>query len=324
MFENINIDKYSLDKIPMDRDCYLMSDIHMREFSDELEKLVQGEDCSPYEVGAVAPVAVRKINKTTLELSWYANTFTRFHEVSITLPKDMIKICVGCRQYDVKPYIFVSHEWLEQLHLRQYSIFALIDAIGVKEAIKTNSLSKEKLIKLREAIDQLAEKHADISLISFADSLILKTNWDVGYADKGMECSYRPEKILHIIKEIDHIYHQILGLKIYAVLTQGSNEYYGESLLHISKTNNHVCLNSLGLPFAELLAIETAAKQSIKTGVHPPMQLYLDEQFYLSLNLQYSFEKTKKPKSAYAAIMKVNQPSYYYSTCDELIANFEN
>jgi hypothetical protein len=323
MFGNDQIDKYSFEEIPTDRDCFLMSDIYMEEYAQSLEKMLAGEECNPYEIGFVSPVAIRKINAVSAELSWYPNTYTRFHEVSIALPKDAFRACVGCWQYDIKPYIFVSHDWLEQLHLRDYSVYALVDAIGVKQAIASNNLTKAKLITLRDRIDELAAQYPDISFISFADSLILKSNYEMGYFDKGVKCSYRPENILYVIKAIDEIYRDVLNLSIYAVLTQGSNEYYGESLLHISKTGNHVCLNSLGVPFAELLAIESTAKKAIRAGDHPPMQLYLDEQFYLSINFVYDFEKTKKPKHAYVAIMKSHQPNYFYSDCDSLIAGLD-
>ena len=296
----------------------------MKEFDEALQKMLRREECNPYEVGYVSPVAIRTINSNSLDLSWYPNTFTRFHEVSISLPRDVFKACVGCWQYDIKPYIFVDHDWLEHLHLREYSVFALIDAIGVKNALRDNALTKDKLIELREKIDRLADIESDISFISFADSLILKTNWDVGYFHKGIKCSYKPEKILLVIKELDRIYKEVLGLPIYAVLTQGSNEYYGEPLLHISKNQNHICLNSLGVPFAELLAIESAAKSAIKSGVHPPMQLYLDEQFYNSIQFKYEFKKNDKPKNRYSAIMKSSEPSYFYSSCDVLIENIDD
>lgn len=324
MFEDDDIDKYPFEEIPLDRDCLLMSEIYMEEFDVALKTMLRREECNPYEVGYVSPVAVRKINSNSLDLSWYANTLTRFHEVSITLPRDKILICVGCWQYDIKPYIFVEHQWLEQLHLREYSVFALVDAIGIKSAIRDNALNKEKLIELRTRIDELADKESEITFISFADSLILKTNWDVGYFHKGIKCSYKPEKILYVINELDRIYREVLGLPIYAVLTQGGNEYYGEPLLHISKSKNHICLNSFGVPFAELLAIESAAKSAIKSGVHPPMQLYLDEQLYHSLQFKFEFKKNEKPKSAYSAIMKSSQPSYYYSSCDVLIENLDD
>jgi hypothetical protein len=324
LFEDDDIDKYSFEEIPLDRDCLLMSEIYMKEFDEALQKMLRLEECNPYEVGYVSPVAIRTINSNSLDLSWYPNTFTRFHEVSISLPRDVFKACVGSWQYDIKPYIFVDHDWLEHLHLREYSVFALIDAIGVKNALRDNALTKDKLIELREKIDRLADIESDISFISFADSLILKTNWDVGYFHKGIKCSYKPEKILLVINELDRIYKEVLGLPIYAVLTQGSNEYYGEPLLHISKNQNHICLNSLGVPFAELLAIESAAKSAIKSGVHPPMQLYLDEQFYHSIQFKYEFKKNDKPKNSYSAIMKSSEPSYFYSSCDVLIENIDD
>ncbi|MBW2185875.1 MAG: hypothetical protein JRG71_05575 [Deltaproteobacteria bacterium] len=317
-------DKFTFEELPLDTDCFLMSEIYMAEFDEALRKMNNEEDCNPYEVGFVSPVAIRNVNGGSLELSWYPNTHTRFHEVSITLPKDKVKICVGDWRYGIKPYIFVDHEWLEQLHLREYSVFALVDAIGVKIAIRDNQLTKEKLIELRGRVDSLSERHNDISFISFADSLILKSNWAIGYCHKEIECSYSPETFLTVVKELEAIYQEVLGLKIYAVLTQGSNEYYGESLLHISKSKNHVCLNSLGVPFAELLAIETAAKRAIKSGEHPPMQLYMDEQFYHSLQFKLGFEKNDKFKSEYSAIMKSYKPSYFCSSCDAVIENLRD
>lgn len=320
MFEHKDIDKYSFDEIPIDQDCYFMSEIYMEEFGDALIKMLSNGD-NPYGVGYGSYVAVRKINENSIELSWYPNVHTRFHEVSISLPKDMFKASVGCWKYDVKPYIFVDHDWLEKLFTREYSVFSLIDAIGVKDAIRSNLLTKDKLLQLRNKLDELAAQHEDISFISFADSLILKSNWSVGYFRKGIECSYEPESFLRIIKKIQGIYKEVLDLDIYAVLTQGSNEYYEEPLLHISDTRNHICLNSLGVPFAELLAIERAAKSAFKNKIHPHAEIYMDEQYYHSLNFEAGFDKNKKPNNTYKAIMKSVEPSYFYASCDELLSN---
>ncbi|WP_291354374.1 hypothetical protein [Acinetobacter sp. UBA3106] len=324
LFKDDEIDKYPFEEIPLDTDCILMSEMYMEDFDKELQKMLQGKDSNPYKIGYGARVAFRKINSSSINLSWYANTHTRFHEVSVTLSKEKIKKCVGCWRYDIKPYVFVDHEWLEQLYLKEYSIFALIDAIGVKKAIQDGILTKDKLIELRNAIDELAHTEKDIAFISFADSLILKTNWVIGYFDKGITSSYKPEKILHVIKELDNIYQDILGLPIYAVLTQGDNEYHGESLLHISKNQNHICLNSLGVPFAELMAIENSAKKAIKTGIHPPAQLYLDEQFYRSIDFKFEFQKNDKPKNLYSPIMKSTDSNYFYGSCNTLLDNLKN
>lgn len=322
LFEHEHIDKYSFDDIPLNQDCMLMSGIYIEEFSAALINMLEGKGVSPYEVGYVSYVAGVMINANSIDMSWYPNVHTRFHEVSISVPKENIKASVGCWRYDIKPYIFVDHEWLEHLYTREYSVFALIDAIGVKNAIQNNLLTKEKLVMLRDRIDALAEQHKDISFISFADSLIMKSNWSMGYFKKGIECTYEPEVFLNIIKKIQCIYREVIGLEIYAVLTQGSNEYYDESLLHISHTN-HICLNSLGLPFAGLLAIEGAAKASIRNKAHPPAEVYMDEQYYHSLNFRFEVDKNEKPKNVYKAIMKNEDPYYFYSSCDELLSNLE-
>ena len=322
MFEHDHIDKYSFDNIPLNQDCLLMSEIYMEEFSAALIQMLERRIVNPYEVGYSGYVTVRKINSKSIDMSWYPNVHTRFHEVSISIPKEKIKASVGCWRYDIKPYIFVEHEWLEHLYTREYSIFALIDVIGVKSAIQNNQLTKEKLVMLRDRIDFLAEQHKDISFILFADSLIMKSNWSVGYFKKCIECTYEPEEFLIIIKKLQSIYREILGLEIYAVLTQGSNEYYDAPLLHISHTKNHICLNSLGIPFAELLAIERSAKEALRSKVHPPAEVYMDEQYYHSLNFKFDFDNNNMPKKTYKAIMKTKEPYYFYSSCDDLLNNF--
>lgn len=321
MFNHKNIIKYRFDEIPINEECLLMSEIYLKEYDNALIEMFKGANCNPYEVGCAGFVATRQINDNSIDLSWYPNTHTRFHEVSISIPKEKFIICVGCRGYDIRPHIFVYDEWLEHLYTREYSVFALIDAIGVKKAIRNNLLTKQKLLLLRNRLDTLAEKHKNISFISFADSLTLKSNWSVGYFPKAIKCSYEPEVFLKIIKEIEVIYSDVLDLQIYAVLTQGSNEYYDEPLLHISNSNNHICMNSLGVPFAELMAIEKSVHEALKKKIHPPAQVYMDEQYYHSLNLKYDFKNNSKPKNKYNAIMKTEQTYYYYSSCDELLKN---
>jgi hypothetical protein len=321
LFDHKKIDKYCFDEIPINEECLLKSEIYMKEVDNALMKMLKETKGSPYGIGYSNCVEARQINENSIDLSWYPNTHKRFHEVSISIPRDKVKICVGCSHYDIIPHIFVDHKWLEQLYTREYSIFALIDAIGVKSAIRNNLLTKEKLLLLRDRLDSLAKKYKNILFISFADSLILKSNWSAGYFPKSIKYSYKPEIFLRIIKEIAAIYSKVLGLEIYAVLTQGSNEYYDEPLLHISNSKNHICLNSLGVPFAELLAIAKSAEVAIKNDIHPPAQVYMDEQYYYSLNFKYGFDKISKPKNAYEAIMKMGHPYYFYSSCDELLSN---
>lgn len=170
--------------------------------------------------------------------------------------------------------------WLENLYLKRHSVFGLVDAIGVKEAIQKGTLTRERLLVLREKIDTLGKSYPQISFISFADSVLLKSNWSVGHVKSNVQYTYQPEIFVTMVKKLRSLFGKIPGLSVYAVLTQGTNEYYDDSLLHISESKNHVCLNSLGLSFADLIAIDEAARLHIREKAHEPSDLYSDEHFY--------------------------------------------
>jgi hypothetical protein len=300
-----------------------MDERWMAEWEATCISMFAGGSRSPYEVGYVSHAAVRSIGSSAMELSWYPNTHTRFHEMKIVLPQAQLIRCVGCYEYDVKPYLFIRRGWLGHMHLRAHSVFALIDAIGVKRAILESTLSRARLVRLRKRIDTVAQKYPSIVFTSFADSLLLKSNWFVGQYNSRTKYSYDPEIFLKVIKQISGIYEKVLGMPVYAVLTQGSNEYFDDTLVHIS--NNHISLNSLGLPFAQLLAIDNAARVAIRSGVHPPADLYMDEDFFHSLSFKYDFASTKneRPNNAYQPPMGVGPSSYFHLNLDEVLRNLK-
>lgn len=321
MFENEKFDVYDYENIPLDIECYLVDERYMGEYENSLLQFFEGSEYK--HIGYVSPVTIRNIGKHSLEVLWFP-TFYRFHEVSLTIPKAVLIACVGSWECDEKPRLFVKSNWLQGLHLRQYSIFAMIDAIGVKDAIQKGELTKEKLIALRGEIDMLASDYPNISFISFADSLLLKSNWTVGYVKSNGKYTYDPEVLIYIFNKLQSIYRTHLNLEIYGIFTQGSNEYYDDPLLHISKTQNHICLNSLGVPFADLLAIDERARTSFKEKKHPASELYMDEQFYHSLNFEFTFDKTLRPKQEYHTKMQTTKKHYYYDNCQKIISNLEN
>jgi hypothetical protein len=319
VFDHAYIDKYTFEEIPLDQDLYLMDEKWMREYDAALTSLLSGGDFD--NVGYISYAAARSISEFAVELSWYPNVHTRFHEVRVSLPHDQFVCCVGCWRYDEKPHIFVRSAWLHNLHLRSYSVFALVDAIGVKAALERGELSRDRLIALRDEIDRVASRHPNISFISFADSLLLKSNWSVGSFDSHVTYTYEPEIFIQLIAELQTAYHDVLGLPLYAVLTQGSNEYYDDPLLHISATRNHISLNSLGLPFAQLMEIDHAARQAIRNGLHAPGELYMEENFFRSLSLAYEFRRDEYPARTYHAPMMTGNPCYYVASCRQILDN---
>ncbi len=322
MFDHPDIQKYPIDQIPKDRDLYLMGEKWMEEYEAALKRGLAGE---PWEYpGYISHAAVREASATGLEISWFPNIFDRFHEVRVFLPAaDFIK-CVGCRDYDEKPHIFVSTNWLEDLHRRTHSVFALVDAIGVKTAILAGTLTADKIQILSQKVDEIASRYPDIAFFSFADSLLLKMNWIFGDVEYPVDRQYDPERIIRVLPEIAAAYSEVLGLGVYTVITQGQNHLYPDELLRVSASANHVSLNSLGLPFAQLLALDAAARANIKLGEHGPEELYMDESFFRSLKLKFDFDKNAEPHFPYLSPMALSPFDYFVGSIERILQNLES
>ena len=308
-----------LDHLPLNRDLYLMDEIWLAEWEAEYIKLAEAEgdeedeSGDPYSVGYISRASATAVRPATVELCWYPNTHDRFHEVKTVIPRNAIVTVVEAWNYDKRPTIFVRSDWLRTLHLRSYSLFAMIDAANMTKEITSGRLSRDKLVELRDRIDDVAARHPDISFISFADSILLKTNWFVGMVGSSVKYSYEPEKLLTIFVELQAVYRATLGLEIYCVLAQGSNEFYDDALTHTSPSGNHISLNSMGLPFAQIMLIEKAAREAISAGEHGPHELYMDEDFFYSLQFE-DYEARDLVKSGeYKQKMSSAPGRYFFS-----------
>jgi len=313
LFVHPYFELYDFDQLPENRDCYLMDEVYAKAYEKTMLDVFARIDAKPWEVGYVSYVAVRLNGTESATISWYPNIGNRLHEVITQLPRSVFFRCVECWQYNEKPRIFVEGNWLRQLNCRENSVFCMIDAIGTKNAIKSNKLTRTTLVRLREEIDLLSNSNPDISFISFADTVILKSSW-VG---KDIN-SYQPEKIIKIIYQIKDIYWKLLDLRVYAVLTQGSNAYYQDTSLHISKTQNHVCLNSLGFPFAQLKEIEEDARTHIRNKRNSGFDIYIDETFLKSLNFK-SDVRASTFSTYYHSKTTGTSPRYYCFNYETLL-----
>jgi hypothetical protein len=319
-FDHPSFQKFGIAELPLHRDIFMMDESYIDEWEAENIKRFQDDDDSdPYGVGYITPVHVSAITPAGLDLSWYPNTYDRFHEVKTFLPNEAFVAAALAYEYDKRVQLFVKSGWLRRLHLRANSLFAMIDAVDLTEAIRTGRISRERVIALRDRLDAVAAKHPDISFISFADSLLLKTNWTAGMVDSGVVYTYRPESLLALFRELQTLYRDTLGLEIYGVFAQGTNEFYDDPLLHISPSRNHVSLNNLGLPFAQISLIEAAARGAIRRGEHTRMEVYLDEDLFHSLQFTDWERKASWPSAPYKAKMTPEPGVYYYAMSDELM-----
>lgn len=320
-FIHPQFEHFEIEAIPLDRDVFLMDERWISEWETAYLEFFDGKKLR--NVGYISYAAVRNATSDALEISWYPNISDRFHEVTVVLPRDAFVTCIDVYDYDEKPHIFVKGEWLTSLHLRPYSAFALIDAIGVKHALTTGQLSGSKLITLRNRIDEIADATPGVAFVSFADSLLLKANWFVGQYDSDVSYSYEPETLIRLFPQVATVYREVLGMSIYATITQGVNEYADASLIHRSASGAHVSLNSLGLPFAQLLAIDEAARGAIRSGRHGRYELYVDDLFFHSLRFKHNFDKHAQPNSSYVAPMSTSPGKYYCSSADAILSNLD-
>ncbi len=319
MFTHPQFNRIQPTKIPLNQDLVIMDAKWMSEYEREWIKIFEKGQGDPYSVGYVSHVAARSIGATWLELSWYPNIYDRFHEVPIFLPISAVNTCVDVDDYDEHLHIFVESEWLIELHERPLAAFGIVDAAGIKTLLKSGALRAETLRALRGRVDTIAERNPNFAFISFADSLLVKQVWSMGHIEREVKYTYSPEALLPVVAEIAEAFETTLGIPAYAILTQGVNAYADDTALHLSPSRNHVSLNTLGLPFAQLVAIEAAARNAIRNGVHAPAQLYLDSTFFRSLKLKNTFKKDLLRPHAYTSPMTKSQSTTYVATSLDII-----
>ena len=72
-------------------------------------------------------------------------------------------------------------------------------------------------------------------------------------------------------------------------------------------------MNSIGLPFAQMFAIDKAVKKAIDNDLHKPAELYLDSRLFHSLQFEHEFKKSDHPKFPYSPPM-TEIDNYYFTT----------
>jgi hypothetical protein len=285
-----------------------MSDLYMAEYEKYwVDFFDNGIDEDP--PGYITDISVRNIEPERLSVSWYANTRDRFHEIQIEIPVTVFKNCIGCLQYDGKPVVFVDENWLQSLFTRNFSVFTMIDVADFSKYLKSDEFKEDKLIELQSKIDQLAEANNEMLFLSFADNLLIKSNWKFGNFKSPESSPYNADKLIDIVNSISGIYKEVLDSEIYAILTQGYN-YHSEELFSANKTGNHIALNSLGSPFADLFSIEAAVRKNIKNEKHAKYRFYFDLTFYRSLLKR---DQATPPSYCYKSLLSKSSSKYVCS-----------
>jgi hypothetical protein len=313
-FSHPEIEVYTFDDLPLGEQMVMVDAKWIDDYDAELTSLDDVYGVAP---GTTVIATARTASSLVLTLYFVQ---LRHHRVKVTLPRSEFVAAAGRRSHDVKPFVFVRGDWFEKLHLKQYSVFALIDAIGVKKMLRDGTMVPERLLSLRDRIDEIARINPEVAFVSFADSLLLKSDWTVGHYERGVRYTYAPERLLGVLPLVRAAFRDELGLDMYAVLTQGSNEYDEASPLHVAPSKNHVSLNTLGLPFAQLISIDHAVRGALRAREHAPTDIYMDTTLFLSLRLRKEFDREGLPRHNYDSLLSTEE-SYVCIGMDEALSN---
>ena len=166
---------------------------------------------------------------------------------------------------------------------------------------KHDALDQRKLQTFRRDLDLLAARHRKALFVSFADSVIIKMNWDHPEA-------YAPEETVRVAEKVRALFQRHLGLNSYTVIAQGALEDAEKETHSVSKLGSHIAINSLGTQFMALHAIDYAARQNVKKKIHARHDIYLDEDVLLSVRFRgdrpstsYEYSLPGRPSLAYHA-----------------------
>lgn len=199
----------------------------------------------------------------------------RLHIISeyLSLQKDIESFKIGD---DGETYIVIKKRKYDSLWKKYGVTFAFIDLIGIKEVFKCAPSELMKSFKKVHAIlDEFANKNPEFAILSFADSLIVKSTWC--YYKK---VKYNPKFFLKTLLKLRTILKKEIGIDSYMIFTQGQNFIESRKIVHINKKGNHLEMLSFGPPFASLFGIESILKDLEDSE---KKSLYIEKMFYNSL-----------------------------------------
>jgi hypothetical protein len=319
--------KIPFEDLPIHRDLFLVGSGELGAFKRAWARYLRAPgDSSPEHPTASFCsywAFVDQLARQSCDVNLCLDLGQRYHGIVRRLPKSNFVACFDYWHFEKRPYLIVDQSWLDANATALYSTYALVDAIGMKAVLRAEgALEKARVDKFRRALDKLAAKHPDHAFFSFADSVLIKTNWSV--ASKYAE-TFRPEAFLRLLRKVQNAFRNGLGLDAYAVVTQGANYYPDDALLKVSASQNHISLPSLGTPFAQLFEVDEAVRAAIRKRRHAPRSLYLTRWFFLALRLRGvardRWQNSLVPFTGRA--LSVDQNSYLPVDFDEVLEALE-
>jgi hypothetical protein len=291
-----SVEFYDCSTLPLDKDCFLLSESNINIISKQwIEYLSTDVDqenwAHPNELMDYIHCNITSVDENNINITILIDRNSRFHTISKTLPLAFFKTAFKVFTSEKRPYIIVNQQWFQDLKTNIYSTYVMIDFVGIRNLLaKYGEFPIEKLNSIKSIIDEYSEKNADLTFLTCADNIIIKSGWELAKTN----LQYNHERLIKTVNQIMSDIKKKTEISSYAIFTQGAN-YVNETNLDKSKTpSNHHFISSISVPFIEAFEIDNNIRKQIKDEKIEKNQFYIESSFYISANRK--FYSSKEPK----------------------------
>jgi hypothetical protein len=280
---------YDLDNLPLNRDCFLLSDNNNDLLNKQwLEFLSpqynQNKWKHPNELMDYIPCHFSSVSSTHADITLLLDRNLRFHTVRKFLPLNFLLAAFQIFTSEKRSYIVVSEKWFAKIKNSNYSTYALIDFIGIRNLIMTKGeIPSNTISKIKDIIDRISKANPDLVFLSCADNIIVKSGWSA----KKVCSKYKPESFIQTVNDLMNQLKAETEIDSYAILTQGVNYINEKELAHTRSPKNHFFMSSIAVPFIEAFEIDNNIREQIRNKRLIKAHFYVENSLYMSLKRRF-------------------------------------
>ena len=277
---------YNQFEIPKNMDCYLQPSNKIGIIVNNwLGYANNGNWEEPNGIVDYIPCSIESISSKYLNIKVLILNLQRWHTLKLILPvSNFISAFLPFTSHG-NPYIIVEKNWFYKIKTYSYSMYCVIDFIGIRDLIlKAGELNSKLIIKARSIVNNFSVKNSDFTFMTLADTIIIKSSWKTLDIESS---NYNPEKFIVMINLLMKKLKKEVSLDSYAIFTQGANFTDENKLLNSKISTNHYFLPSISIPFIEAFEIDNDIRERIRSNTILKSSMYLEGTFYSSLKRTY-------------------------------------
>ena len=289
-----HIEFYGTSDIPLNKDSFLLSDQWVDKIEQQWTEFLSPKYdhqkwIHPNGLMDYVPCHISSVSESHFNITLLLDRSSRFHTISKTLPARFFRTAFKVFTSEKRPYIIVDQNWFNNLKNSVYSAYVLIDFIGIRNLLNEyGEFPYDTLNSIKTIIDKYSNQHKDLTFLTCADNIIIKSGWEFGSENS----KYQPEKLIITVNQLMKEIKKETLINSYAIMTQGANYVDEKNLIHSATPKNHFFMSSISVPFIEAFEIDFDIRKRIKNKEIDKMPFYIEHSFYISTKRKnYSSEE---------------------------------